>query len=218
MYDHDNKIIMECRDVYFLENPMANPRDRPRMVDFYEISKDKDVQASGGSDVVDVGNLTPGQGPLDEEQPEICRPVRIRKHPSYLDDYCSLVETVEDLDPVSYSQAINGHDAVNWMNAMREEIESIHKNQVWQLVDLPKDRKAIGCKWVLKKKFNSDGSLDKYKARLVAKGFTQVEGIDYDETFSPVVKFQSIRTLMAVVAYHDLELHQMDVKTAFLNG
>ena len=104
------------------------------------------------------------------------------------------------------------------LEAMREEIESIEKNQVWQLVDLPKDRKAIGCKWVLRKKLKSYGSLDKYKARLVAKGFTQVEGIDYEETFSPIVKFQSIRTFAALVACRDLELHQMDVKTAFLNG
>ena len=84
--------------------------------------------------------------------------------------------------------------------------------------DLPKDRKAIGSKWVFRKKLKSDGSLDKYKAWLVANGFTQVEGIDYEETFSLVVEFQSIRTLAALVARRDLELHQMDVKTAFLNG
>ena len=85
------------------------------------------------------------------------------------------------------------------------------------MVDLPKDRKAIGCKWVLIKKLKSDGSLYKYKALLVSKGFTQVEGIDYEETFSLIVKFQSIRTLATLVACRDLELHQMDVKTAFLN-
>ena len=112
---------------------------------------------------------------------------------------------------------IKVQDAQYWLEAMREEIESIEKNRVWQLVDLPKDRKAIGCKWVLRKKLKSEGSLDKYKARLVAKGFTQVEGIDYEEKFSPVVKFQSIWTLEALVARRDLELHQMDVKTAFLN-
>ena len=73
--------------------------------------------------MVDVRNVTPGQGPLDKEQLEQSTPVQIRKHPSYLDYYYSLVETVEDLDPTSYSQAINGNDAENWMNAMREEIE-----------------------------------------------------------------------------------------------
>ena len=85
------------------------------------------------------------------------------------------------------------------------------------MIDLPNDREANGCKWVLRKKLKSDGSLNKYKVRLIAKGFTQVERIDYEETFSPVMKFQSMQTLAALIACRDLELQQMDVKTALLN-
>ena len=91
-------------------------------------------------------------------------------------------------------------------------------NKVWEMVDLPKGRKAIGNKWILKYKRKADGSIDKPKARLVAKGYTQREGVDYEDTFSPVVRFNSIRLILALVASLDLELHQMDVKTAFLNG
>jgi len=83
---------------------------------------------------------------------------------------------------------------------------------------LPSDARAIGCKWVFKTKRDSLGNIERYKARLVAKGFTQKEGIDYTETFSPVSKKDSFRIIMALVAHFDLELHQMDVKTAFLNG
>ena len=102
--------------------------------------------------------------------------------------------------------------------AMEEELESMRVNQVWELVDLPEGRRAIGNKWVLKVKHKADGSVERFKARLVAKGFTQQEGIDYEETFSHVVRFTSIRLILAIVASLDLELHQMDVKTAFLNG
>ena len=97
-------------------------------------------------------------------------------------------------------------------------MESMKLNHVCDLVDLPPEHKAIGDKWVLKIKRKADGSIDKFKARLVAKEYTQQEGIDYEETFSPVVRFASIRLILAIVAHLDLELHQMDVKTAFLNG
>jgi len=104
------------------------------------------------------------------------------------------------------------------MDAMKNEMDSMARNKVWELVDRPPQRKSIGNKWVFKIKRRVDGSIDKFKARLVAKGFTQIEGMDYEETFSPVVRFASIRLLLALVAYLDLELFQMNVKTAFLNG
>ena len=102
---------------------------------------------------------------------------------------------------------------------MEDEMQSLQKNQTWDLVKLPKGKKAIGCKWVYTKKEDSNfkGGL-RYKARLVAKGYAQKEGIDYNEVFSLVVKHSSIRILLTMVAQFDLELAQMDVKTAFLHG
>src|SRR3954463_4158183 len=105
------------------------------------------------------------------------------------------------------------------MGAMSEEMESLHKNSVWELVPKPKDRKVIGSKWVYRKKEGiSEKAATTYKARLVAKGFSQKEGVDYDEIFSPVVKHTSIRMLLSLVAQLNMELEQLDVKTAFLHG
>ena len=98
------------------------------------------------------------------------------------------------------------------------EYQSLQSTGTYQLTQLPAGRQAIGCKWVFKIKRHADGSVDRYKARLVAKGFSQKEGLDYKETFAPVAKFSSIRTLLALAAHQDYEVHQMDVKTAFLNG
>jgi hypothetical protein len=95
----------------------------------------------------------------------------------------------------------------------------IHEQKpIWTLVDPPSDRKAVECKWIFKKKTDADGNVTVYKARLVAKGFWQVQGVDYDETFSPVAMFKSIRILLAIAAFHDYEIWQMNVKTVFLNG
>ena len=85
-------------------------------------------------------------------------------------------------------------------------------------MDLPPGSKPLGYKWTFKKKMKTDGSIDKYKARLVIKGYKQKEGLDYFDTYSPVTRISSIRMLIAIVAIHNLEIHQMDVKTAFLNG
>ncbi|KAA0042410.1 retrotransposon protein, putative, Ty1-copia subclass [Cucumis melo var. makuwa] len=121
-------------------------------------------------------------------------------------------------DPVSFSHAIKGDNSAKWLDAMKEELKSMNDNEVWDLVELTKESKRIGCKWVFKIKRDSNGNIERYKARLVAKGYTQKDGIDYKETFSPVSKNDSLRISMALVAHYDLKLHQMDVKTAFLNG
>ena len=105
-----------------------------------------------------------------------------------------------------------------WRNALEDEIESMKENQVWKLIELSKRHKAIGNKWVLTVKRKVDGTINRYKECLVAKGYTQKEGIDYDETFSLIIRFASIHLILAIVASLDLELHQMNVKKkAFLN-
>jgi hypothetical protein len=121
-------------------------------------------------------------------------------------------------DPTSYKEAIKGENSLKWCEAMEEELRSMSSNDVWDLVEISDGAKRVGCKCVYKTKYDSKGKIERFKARLVAKGFTQREGIDYTETFSSVSKKNSFRIVMALVAHYDLELHQMDVKTAFLNG
>ena len=105
-----------------------------------------------------------------------------------------------------------------WRKAMDEEMDALKKNDTWQLVSPPQGKKAVGCRWVFTIKHNGDGSVNRYKARLVAKGFTQTYGVDYDETFAPVAKMNTIRVLLSLAANLNWPLRQFDVKNAFLHG
>jgi len=117
--------------------------------------------------------------------------------------------------PKTMQEALTRSDSHHWQSAIQAKIDSLAKNKTWILTQLPPNRKPISSKWILKIKTKADGSLDKYKAHLVACGFTQIQGVDYMETFSPVVKLNSIKVLLALATQHDYEIHQLDVKTAF---
>ncbi|GJW47123.1 retrotransposon protein, putative, ty1-copia subclass [Tanacetum coccineum] len=121
-------------------------------------------------------------------------------------------------EPPNYRATLSNLESKKWLEAMNVEMQSMKDNQVWNLVDLPPNCKTIGSKWLIKKKTDMDGNIHIYKACLVAKGFTQTYGVDYEETFSPVADIKAIRILIAIAAYYDYEIWQMDVKTAFLNG
>ena len=124
----------------------------------------------------------------------------------------------DDDEPRSYQQALDSPDRGAWLAAIRSELASLIKAQTWRYVRMPSTANLVGCKWVFKIKRDKDGHIHKFKARLVAQGFTQVYGIDYAETYAPVARYSSIRLIIALAAHYDWELHQMDVKTAYLNG
>ncbi|UYV78459.1 hypothetical protein LAZ67_16001473 [Cordylochernes scorpioides] len=129
-----------------------------------------------------------------------------------------LLEVKYSPDPKDAEEALSGKDSYFWRKAMKEEFDSLIENKTWELVDPPKGQNVIGSKWVFRRKYSSDGSLERYKARLVAKGYSQKYGIDYEETFAPVVRHSTIRTVLALAVEYDLLVHQMDVQSAFLNG
>ncbi|KAK1601881.1 hypothetical protein QYE76_008090, partial [Lolium multiflorum] len=147
------------------------------------------------------------------------RSTRERATPDWYDP-CLNVMIVDnnDEDPETYEEAMMSPDSNKWQEAMKSEMGSMYDNKVWTLVDLPDSRKAVENKWIFKRKTDADGNITVYKARLVAKGFRQIQGVDYDETFSHVAKLKSVRILLAIAAFFDYEIWQMDVKTAFLNG
>ena len=118
-------------------------------------------------------------------------------------------------EPESYAQALNDP---KWLDAMKAEINALQANHAWVMCKLPPGKVPIGCKWVYKIKLKADGSVERYKARLVAKGFTQTEGTDFCETFSPVIKFVTISTLLALATIHGWHLTLLDINNAFLHG
>ena len=135
-------------------------------------------------------------------------------------ELCLSVESLTaDIDePRSLKKALLSPHVEEWKSAMNKEFESLIKNETWELVPRPEGVNIVNNRWLYKVKRKPDGSIDRFKARLVAQGFTQTQGIDYEEVFSPVARFQTIRSLLALGNTLDLEIHQMDVCTAFLNG
>ncbi|GKA05644.1 retrotransposon protein, putative, ty1-copia subclass [Tanacetum coccineum] len=117
-----------------------------------------------------------------------------------------------------YKVALSDPESDKWLKAMNMEMQSMKDNQVWVLVELPPNGRTVRSKWLFKKKTDMDGNLHTFKARLVAKGYTQTYSVDYMETFSPVADIRAIRILLAITAFYDYEIWQMDVKTNFLNA
>uniref|UniRef100_A0A2N9FI02 Integrase catalytic domain-containing protein n=1 Tax=Fagus sylvatica TaxID=28930 RepID=A0A2N9FI02_FAGSY len=119
------------------------------------------------------------------------------------------------IEPQFYHEAVK---SPHWVDAMSKELEALEANHTWVLTSLPPGKQPIGCKWVYKLKFKSDGTIERYKARLVAKGYNQREGIDYSETFSPVAKLVTVRSFIALAAAQGWPITQLDVNNAFLHG
>ncbi len=129
--------------------------------------------------------------------------------------YAYMMRVIQEVEPTCFEQATGNP---KWDNAMDEKMAALDANATWELVALPKDKKAIGCKWVYKVKHNAHGSVSRYKARLGTKGYAQTYGIDYEETYSQVAKMTTVRAIITMVTAKGWSLHQMDVKNAFLHG
>ena len=207
-YHKSSNKVFVARYGAFLEEDFLSKESSGSRVSLEEI-RDPLPDTSGQTEVEPV--LSEAEEPVQQE-PMIRRSGRVVREP---EKYLGLHEILhlDDIEPLSYNDAMSRDDSAEWLRAKQSELQSMDDNAVWDLVDLPDGARPVKNKSVFKRKTDMDGNLTVYKARLVAKGFTQVEGIDYDETFSPVAKFQSIRILLAIAAYHNYEIWQMDVKT-----
>ncbi|GJR80951.1 retrotransposon protein, putative, ty1-copia subclass [Tanacetum coccineum] len=212
----ENKIVV-ARYAEFFEKNLLSQEVSGRAGELEEI---QDEDTSPSEITSEIPMEVEGFEPPQEEEAPVRRSERPHRAPNRL---CLNVEVEEhslgDLnEPANYKAAMLDQESNKWLDAMNAEMQSMKDNQVWRLVDLPPNGKTVGSKWLFKKKTDMDGNVHTYKARLVAKGFTQTYGVDYEETFSPVADIRAIRILIAIAAFYDYEIWQMDVKTAFLNG
>nr|GEX88281.1 hypothetical protein [Tanacetum cinerariifolium] len=216
-YLPENKVLV-ARNAKFLENSLIDQEASESLKDL-KIIQEEDTHPSLDTSL----NHKEEDLEIDEPQSDIVpihRSTRTR-HASHR--LCLYIDAEEhelgDLGELAnFKAALLDPDSKKWHNAMNVEMQSMKDNEVLVLVELPSNGKIIGTKWLFKKKTDMDGNVHIYKAHFVAKGFTQTPGIDYEETFSPVADIRAIRILIAIAAYYNYEIWQMDVKTAFLNG
>ena len=227
MKNHENSGSVQGRDIVYKEirENIELPDTQNGFIPLDIINGHQEMQQSQ-NDQVEHNIGQPINDPLPEHHdnplpndPELRRSTRIKRH-AILDDYVVYLEEadigIKD-DPRTFKEAMESVNSDKWMDAMKGELESMATNEVWDIIELPKGSKVVDCKWVFKTKRDSKGKVERFKARLVAKGFTQRERVDYNETYSPVSKNDSFRIIMTFIAHFNLELHQMDVKTTFLN-
>ncbi|GKB50896.1 retrotransposon protein, putative, ty1-copia subclass [Tanacetum coccineum] len=199
----ENKIVV-ARYAEFFEKNLITQEVSGRAIDLEEI-QDEDTSPSEITSKIPME--VEGFEPPQEEVIPIRRSERSRRVPNRL---CLNVEAEEhslgDLnEPTSYKAVMLDSESNKWIDAMNAEIQSMMDNMVWVLVDLPPGCKTVGSKWIFKKKTNMDGIVHTYKARLVAKGYTQLYGVDYEETFSPVADIRAIRILISIATFYDYE-------------
>nr|GEV50497.1 retrotransposon protein, putative, Ty1-copia subclass [Tanacetum cinerariifolium] len=186
---------------YSFYSPSENKVFVNRNAEFFE-SKLLDLKASGSVEDLELIQESDTNPSVDTSL-------------NHEEDDQDIDEPQSDINPIP---ALLDPESKKWLDAMNVGMQSMKDNDVWVLVELPPNARTVGSKWLFKKKTNMDGAIYIFKAHLVAKGFTQTYKVDYEETFSPVVDIRAIRILIAIAAYYDYEIWQMDVKTTFLNG
>lgn len=211
LFDPSKDKVIYSRDVRFnetmktdIDSDTCKSTDERVIIDFSSHNEEPEESAGAPS------SETPS------ESNQIRRSIRQRRQPDYYmreRTYLTLAQ-----EPTSFKEAVTSPEKSKWTNAMKSEMKSLKDNDVWDLVELPAGREAVGSKWVFKLKTGADGTVERYKARLVAQGYTQKYGTDYDETFCPVVRQESLRVLLTLSVRYGFKLHQVDVTTAFLNG
>ena len=242
-YNMKIKKIYVSKDVIFHEHIFPyhlHPTHNPIPLPFYlpiptflptdiDYSHDPSTSSFPISPTSPPSSSTPNSFPPTSSPPQALVPIvtplrctsRPHNPPSYLQQYvCNNVTSSTTSTPSfikhrTYKTTIK--DPL-WIHAIEKELDAVKANNTWDLVPLPAGKRPIGCKWVYKVKLKADGSLERYKAPLVAKGYTQEYGVDYQETFSPVVRMTTIRTIIALASHRHWPLYQLDVNNAFLHG
>lgn len=180
-----------------------------------------DDEDDGNTDVEEVAQEENGENfqpevLIQEEQPRRSQRENRGKPPQKLTYKAN--EESKVLEPKTYEEAVSSKNSAEWKQAMKEELKAIDDNETWQLMELPKGRKAIGSKWVFKNKEDGNGNIVRRKARMVAQGFSQKFGVDYDEVFAPVARSTTLRVLLSVAGERGYKVQHFDIETAFLNG
>ncbi|WVZ14797.1 hypothetical protein V8G54_012363 [Vigna mungo] len=225
LWDNENQKMIRSRDVIFNEKVMYKDRNntcnnnseqnRPVYVEMDDVPETPIIETPQSEESCENND----NEELDTPELFIPAPILRRSSRPHVPNrkYLNYILLTDEGESENYEEACQMTDASKWELAMKDEMKSLMSNQTWELVELPVGKKALHNKWVYRVKEDHDGS-KRYKARLVVKGFQQKEGVDYIEIFAPVVKLNTIRSVLSIVASEGLYLEQLDVKTAFLHG